>query len=69
MFQIYTSWIYLDHHRAMLSTWSISGNIMKARFIHCPKKVTLALGPHALSTPRLNTSTTMNTIWIHYHIL
>jgi hypothetical protein len=53
----------------MLSIWSIFGNIMKAQFIHCPKKATLALGLHALSTPRLNTSTTTNKIWIYYHTL
>jgi hypothetical protein len=53
----------------MLSTWSISGNIMKAWFIHCPKKAAPALGLHALSVLRLNTSTTMNMIWIHYHTL
>jgi hypothetical protein len=46
-----------------------SENTMKARFIHFPKKATPALGLHALSTPRLSTSTTTNTIWIHYHTL
>jgi hypothetical protein len=56
------SWIYLDHHLAMLSTWSISGNTMKARFIDCPKMATPALGLHTLSTPRLNTSTMTNMI-------
>jgi hypothetical protein len=52
----------IDHHQAMLSTWSVSGSTMKARFIHCPRMATLALDLHTLSTPRLNTSTTMNMI-------
>jgi hypothetical protein len=69
MFQICTFWTKLDHHLAMSSTWSVSRSIMKARFIHYPRMVTPALDLHALSTSRLNTSKTMNMIWIHYRTL
>jgi hypothetical protein len=34
-----------------------------------PKMATPALGLHTLSTPRMNTSTMTNMIWIHYHTL
>jgi hypothetical protein len=69
MFQICTSWIYFDHHRAMPSTWSVFGSIMKVWFIHYPRMVTLALDLHDQFTPRLNTSKTMNMVWIHYRTL
>jgi hypothetical protein len=65
----FTFWIYLDHHQATPSTWSVSGSIMKVRFIHCPRRATPALDLHDLSTPRLNTSKTTNMVWIHYHTL
>jgi hypothetical protein len=53
----------------MPSTWSESRSIVKALFIHFLRMATPAPDLHALSIPRLNTSTTMDMIWIHYHTL
>jgi hypothetical protein len=64
MFQIYTSWIYFDHHQAIPSTWSVFRSTMKVWFIHCSRMTTPALYLHDLFTPRMT-----NMVWIHYRTL